>query len=258
MAKDRRSRDQKRKNKLANKSRSSQQAASLAYMGEKYKTDSLMQTWLNVEFGIYEVYVVTDRTLLDRTVVSALDTLIRQMRAGTIPQVAEDAGIHYEVGEEEQFVIRNIRRNLANHYQTEWKPPKDQRIGVLRTILGSIEKVRGPGPDSQSYMHHISGFLTRKLGLKVEAFAQDMTPLPEPEEEEFVIIGRRWCSERDEAEKDKFCEAASDMIRNGQAQQVLNVCHELLGKESDPSSEVAAKLTEMVHQARHSLTASMN
>ena len=56
---------------------------SLSYMGDKFKTDELVPTWMNTEVGIYESYVMTDRKLLDKTAVTALEMLIKQMRAGT-------------------------------------------------------------------------------------------------------------------------------------------------------------------------------
>ena len=258
MAKDRRSRDQKRRDKLAKDRGKSQKTESLAYMGDKYKTDELIPTWMNAEIGIYESYVITERKLLDQTVRTALETLIRKMRTGTLPPLSDTAEIHYEVGQEEDLVIGNIRRSWASHFATEWRPSKDQRIGVLRTILGSLEKMRGPGPRSQSYMHHIAGFLTKKLGVKVEAFSDDMEPLPEPEEDELIRLGRQWTCGQNETAEDDFQELASDLMRNGQAQRVLDSCHRLLGEESDSTPEIIAELTAMIQQARQSLVAAMN
>ncbi len=198
MAKDRRTRDQKRKKKLKERKRKERQTESLAYMGGKYKTDKLIPTWMHTEIGIYESYVMTDRRLLDQTVVSALESLIRQIRAGTLPPREDTSEIHYEVSREEDLVIENIRRSWAGHFADEWKPPKDKLIGVLRTILGSIEKVRAPGPRSQSYMRHVEGFLTKKLGVSVKAYSQKMEPIPEPPEDELLTLGRRWILEGDE------------------------------------------------------------
>ena len=257
MAKDRRSRDQKRRDKLAKKQRKSRTVESLAYMGDKFKTDELIPTWMNAEIGIYESYVMTDRKLLDKTVVAALEKLIKQMRAGTLPPLSDAAEIHYEVGREEDLVIENIRQGWARHFATEWRPPRNQRIGVLRTILDSIEKVRSPGPRSQSYMHHIAGFLTKKLGVKVEAFSADMKPLPELEDDDLIRLGRQWACDGQESARFEFLELVSDLMRNGQAERVLDCCHRLLGEDSDPSSEVAAQLTELIHQARQSLITTM-
>lgn len=257
MAKDRRSRDQKRRDKLAKKARGSRKAESLAYMGEKFKTDDLIPTWMQTEMGIYEAYVMTDRKLLDQTVVTALETLVKQMRAGTSPPLSDATEIHYEVGQEAELVIGMIRRRWAQHFETEWRPPRDQRIGVLRTILGSIEKMRTPGPRSQSYMHHIAGFLTKKLGVSVQRVSADMKPLPEPEEDELVRLGRRWTVEQVQVAKSEFFDLADDLMNDGQSKKVVDACHRLLGEVSDPASEVVAELTQLSNQARKAIVSSM-
>ena len=257
MAKDRRSRDQKRRDKLAKRNRKARQSVSLAYMGEKYKTDELIPIFMQTETGIYETFVMTDRKLLDQTVVTALEMLVKQMRAGTLPPLSDTTEIHYKVGQEEDFVIENIRRRWALYFEDEGRSPQDKLIGVLRTILGSIEKVRSPGPRSQSYMRHIAGFLTKKLGVSVKRFSADMQPLPEPEEDDLVLLGRQWILDEDPEAKAEFFELVSDRMGDGQAKRVLDACHQLLGEESDPSSDAVAELTELINQARQSLVAAM-
>ena len=257
MAKDRRSRDQKRRDKLAKRNQKARQSMSLAYMGEKYKTDELVPIWMQTETGIYETFVMTDRKLLDRTVVTSLEKLIMRLRAGTLHPLTDDAEIHYEVGQEEDLVIENIRRRWELYFEDEWRPPKDKLIGVLRTILGSIETMRSPSPRSQSYMHHIAGFLTKKLGVSVKKVSADMKPLPEPEEDDLVLLGRQWILDENQEARAEFHELASDRMSNGQAERVIDACHQLLGEESDPSSEAVAELSELSIQARQSLITAM-
>lgn len=257
MAKDRHSRDLKRKKKLEERNRKARQNESLAYMGEKYKSDELIPTWMHTEIGIYEAYVFTDRQLLDPTVVSALESLIRQLRSGTLPPLEDASAVHHEVGREAEFVIENIRRNLESHFANEWKPPRDKLIGVLRTILGSIEKVRAPGPRSQTYMRHIEGFLTKKLGVSVKVCSQDMEPLPEPPEDELLTLGRQWISDESQETAVEFQELVDYLLKKGAADRVLHCCHHLIGEESDPDSEVVAELTGLCQQARTSLVTSM-
>ena len=257
MPKDRRSRDQKRKDKLAKRNRKARQSVSLAYMGEKYKTDELIPIWMQTETGIYETFVMTDRKLLDQTVVTSLEKLIMRLRAGTLPPLRDDTTIHYGVGEEGDLVIENIRRRWDLYFEDELRPPKDKLIGILRTILGSIEKVRSPGPRSQSYMRHIAGFLTKKLGVSVNRVTADMQPLPEPEEDDLVLLGRQWILDKNQETKADFHDLASDRMSNGQAERVIDACHQMLGEESDPSSEVVAELTELSNQARQALIATM-
>ena len=85
-----------------------------------------------------------------------------------------------------------------------------------------------------------------------------MEPLPEPEEDELIRLGRQWTCGQNETAEDDFQELASDLMRNGQAQRVLDSCHRLLGEESDSTPEIIAELTAMIQQARQSLVAAMN
>lgn len=260
MSKDREQRDQKRRAKLEKikkKKYGPRQPESLAYLGKKYQTDELIPAWMHAEVGIYESYVMADRNIYDQTVVNAVEALIKQMRAGPLPPVADTGTVRYEVGNEEDLIIANIRRNWEVHFANNWKPPKEQRIGVLRTILGSIEKVRAAGPRSQSYMRHMEAFLTKKLGITVQTFSENMEPMPAPEEDELVRIGRQWTLDDNELAKDEFLELVGDLLRLGQAERVLNGCHELLGEQTEPSSEVVTELTELVQQVRQSRKASL-
>ena len=238
MAKDQRARDRKRKKKLEEKKRQARRAQTLAYMGNKYRADELIPTWMQTEIGIYETHVMMDRQLVDRTVKSALETLIRQLRTGSLPPLAESDAIHCEAGCEADLLIENIRRRWADHFATEWQPPRDKLVGVLRTILGSIENVTSPGPHSQSYLNHIARFLTKKLGVSVEVFSADRKPIPAPEEDALVRLGRRWNSAGDIEARAELFELATDLIKGGQAPRVINACHLLTGEVSDPSSEV--------------------
>ena len=251
------SHDQRRKKKLAEERRKARQNQSSAYLGEKYKTDELIPTWMHTEIGIYQTYVMSDRKLLDQTVVDALEKLIGMMRAGPLPPLPETAEIRYEVGREEDLVIENIRRSWANHFATERRPPKDDLIGVLRTILDSVQKVKAPGPRSQSYMHHIAGFLTKKLGVSVRAVSADLKPLPEPSEGELVRLGRLWVASGTPEARTGFLERVTHLLKTGQATRVIDDCHRLLGEVSDPSSPVVPELMLLIQKARDALLTEM-
>jgi hypothetical protein len=251
------SHDQRRKKKLAEERRKARQNQSSAYLGEKYKTDELIPTWMHTEIGIYQTYVMSERKLLDQTVVDALEKLIGMMRAGPLPPLPETAEIRYEVGREEDLVIENIRRSWANHFATERRPPKDDLIGVLRTILGSVQKVKAPGPLSQSYMHHIAGFLTKKLGVSVRAVSADQKPLPEPNEGELVRLGRLWVANGTPEARTGFLERVAHLLKTGQATRVIDDCHRLLGEVSDPSSPVVPELMLLIQKARDALLTEM-
>jgi len=260
MAKDRRTREQKRKAKLAKRTKSLPKSSSLAYTGKKYKKDELIPMLMKAEVGIYESYVMTDRKLLDQTVASALQKLIRQMRSGTLPAL-ESTGV-ITIDEDSQgadLVITSIRRDWELYFEENWKPPLEQRIGVLRTVLGSLETMRSPSPHSQSYLRYIEGFLTKKLGVRVQQVTEEIVPLPEPEEEEeeLVLIGRQWILENDWDAKADFLDFAEELINDGQAEDVIDACNALLGEECNNSSEFATILIQLSTLARESLSPTM-
>ena len=89
MSKDQRKLDKKRKKRMEEKKRKAHQSNSLAYMGNKYKSDELIPTHMHTEIGIYETYVMTDRKLLDQTVASGIEALISKMRTGSLPPLSE-------------------------------------------------------------------------------------------------------------------------------------------------------------------------
>lgn len=133
---DRRSRDQKRETKLQREAGRSRTHASMAYHGNKCKTDRLMMPLAGIETGIFETFVVSDRQLTDETVVAALERLIGQLRSGPSPSLdARAEGPR----DEKDVVILNIRRNWERQAGDLDCPNRDERIGLLHTILGSIE-----------------------------------------------------------------------------------------------------------------------
>lgn len=257
MAKDGQSRDQKRRAKLAKRREKSQAAQSLAYMGEKYKTEELMHVWLATEIGIYESFVISEKALRDQTAVDAIERLIGDLRMGKTPAASDET--HYEVGMEEDLVVARILSNWQHRFtEDRRRPPLDKLVGVLRTILGSIEKVRAPGPQSQSYMHHVAGFLTKNLGVSVQHVSADLKPLPAPEEDELVQIGRRWLESNDDEAGDRFQELVGRLMAGGEANRVLDACHLLIGEVNDQSSPCVAELTALVERGRGALVAAIN
>lgn len=252
MAKDRRTRDQKRKAKLAANRRKSQQKQSLAYFGDRYKTDKFVHALMHAEIGIYETFVMTDRKLLDLTVRDALETMIRQLRAGTLPPLSDSDIIDRRTGQEEELVIFNIRRNWVSHFETSWRPSREQRIGILRTILGSVETMRGSNPRSQRYLHHIAGFLTKKLGVSVEMSTRDPDSLPEPDEDDLLLLGRRWLSGPSEAAHLEFRELAGELLSSSESGRVDDACHRLLAEFADISAETTDELTELMQPTSRS------
>ena len=229
-------------------------SGSLAYHGNKYKTKDLAQIHFHAEVGIYESFVMTDRTLTDRTVTSAVEKLILQMRKGPLPELGDTSTVSLVKGEEEDFVVWNIRRNLQQLSETEPRATRDNVIGVLRTILGSVEVWRSASPTSRGYLRYIEGFL-QKAGVCVEAYPPDSGPPEEPEEEDLLLVGRAWCHEGDPEAACEFRERAEYLLHCGEAQRVAEVCQQLLGQA--PDLDCAAELSALAIQAQESLHMSM-
>ena len=157
--KDRRKLERKRKAERAR--RLARKPVSLAYHGNKYKRREFVMPLFRAEVGIHESSVVTGRRLTDRHVRSALETLILQMRGGSVPESLERT-VSPSTGEDETgLIIWSIRRNWADLFATEPPPPRDDLIGVLRTILGSVELRSSVDPTSRRYLDFLEGFLAR-------------------------------------------------------------------------------------------------
>lgn len=153
-----------KKQKKAKRDRRAARPVSLAYRGNKYKTEELIPVIFNAEVGIYEAFVATGRRLTDHAVRSALEDLIWQLRRGTLPPLQEEMGFG---GEPEEFIIWRIRSSWRHLFQTEPEPGRDTLIGVLRTILGSIEARGSISPTSRGYLDYIEGFLN-EAGVSVQ------------------------------------------------------------------------------------------
>jgi len=251
-------REQKRKKVLAEKKRKTQQAEGLTYMGSKYQTEELTTTWLHTETGIYEAYVISERKLLDQTVFAAVERLARQLRAGTLPPLSDERGIDYDPDDLERLVLDCIRLSWADRFGEGERPPRDKLVGVLRSILGSITKVRAAGPQSQSYLQHIAGFLTKRCGIRVQEYTGEGKPVPEPPEDPLVTLGREWYEDGDLDARAEFYELAQDLVKAGQSSRVISACHLLIGEMTEPISEITAELTAIILSAGNSLVAEMS
>lgn len=179
--------DRKRKKLLEEKKRKVREAEALVYKGDLYKKARFTPTWLQTEIAIYEAYVLSQHQISDNTVAAALENLIVQLRGGDLPPLPEKFG--YEQDREEDLIIENIRRRWNDHFADAWKPSDADLIGVLRSILGTIDTMKSPFPKSYGYMRYITEFLTKKVGVSVKAMPAQSAALLEEEPEQPVLIG---------------------------------------------------------------------
>jgi hypothetical protein len=246
------SRDQKRKQKLAD--RAKQQASQFIepYEGNKYKTEQYVEAIMKAEVGIYEAYVLTDRRLTDRKVRDALEYLVRDLRGEKPMPPADNPQTENDKGEPEDLIASRIKDNWRELFARSPRHSAADLVGILRTILGSIRVWSRPGPDSRGYLHYLEGFLGQ-MGVKVEALPSGKKSeegedrVISAEEERLARLGEAWVVARDAATKKEFFEAAHALLEKGQAGMVLDVCQGLLGKANDVGLQT--ELEEILHAA---------
>ena len=251
---DRQSRDQRRKAKLKKRAERSRKHESLAYSGAKYKTDEYAPLFYRTEVGIYESYVMCDRELIDDEVEAAIERMVIQMRQGSLPALPESGTLTLTEGGEEDLVIANIRRNWQVMAQEGTLPVRDDLLGMLRTILHSIQVWRSQSLHSQGYLRYVEGFV-KKLGVSVRRVTPDLDPIPEPEEDSLLEPGRAWVVEGDEAAAEGFASQVESLLLAGGAERVIGVCQQLLGETEDMT--VVPRLQEFAVRGHRALSIEM-
>jgi hypothetical protein len=248
---DRRSRDQKRKAKLKKRAARSRTHESLAYHGNKYKTAEYVLVIVGAETGIYEAYVMSDRELVDDTVEAALERLILQMRQGPLPPLAEtDRVTLTDEDDEEELIIWSIRRHWQLLAEQQPLPGREDLIGVLRTILHSLEIWRSQSLHSQGYLRYLEGFL-KKAGITVQRVTEDLVPIPEPEDDPLLVLGRDWIHDGDQGAAAEFADGVELALESGDAERVIDVCQQLLGETEDMA--VVPQLQVFAVRGHHAL-----
>lgn len=157
---------QEKKRQLRQRERASKDPAALAYHGNKYRTPELVTPLMQTETAIFEAYVATGRRLTDREVRRALVTLIEQLRHGGATASDTSQAGRIASGEPGDLVVQLVRLQWQNLAEGGAHPGRDNLIGIVRTILASVETRKSVNPQSQNYLQFIEGFLG-KLGVQV-------------------------------------------------------------------------------------------
>ena len=158
-----------KKKRKAKRKQASVPSAPSAYSGSKYKRDELVPAMFQAELGIHETDVITGREITDHDVQSALREMILQIRRGRLLDFEDVAGQTQFEGDTEELMIWNIRRQWGDLFHTFPNPGRDNLVGVLRTILGSIDVWGSIHPESRGYLDYIEEFV-QKAGATVEAY----------------------------------------------------------------------------------------
>jgi len=232
---DRQSRDQKRKAKLKKRAERSRKHETLAYTGSKYKTDAYAAVFARTEIGIHESYIITERELIDDEVELAIETLVLRMREGPLSPLDATDVLTLHEGDEEELIIANIRRNWRILEERGGLPPRDDLIGVLRTLLNSIGIWRSRSLHSQGYLHYNEGFV-KKMGISIRRVSEDRQPIPEPAEDPLLALGRAWTEGGSREARQEFADQIEMLLRSSDAARVIDLSQQLLGENEDPSA----------------------
>jgi hypothetical protein len=248
MAKKRLSHDQKRKAKLAKRAKKAPAKSELAYEGNKYKTDELAPLFKETETGIYEAYVITKKQLTDYQVRLALERMVLDMRAGPLPEFEHSCEATYEHGKEADLVIWGIRHNWEHFFAEAGHPGTETLIGVLRTLLSSLDTFGTGSRNSRGYLHFVEGFLAR-MGVHAELASPDGDVEEEPEDD-LLETGRDWLEDNDNEARQHFFQLADELIAKGEGERVANVAQQLLGESIGRPQELTRQLSELAVRAQ--------
>lgn len=172
------SHDQKRKAKLKKRAERSNPRGALAYTGNKYRTDEYTPIFFASERGVMESHLMLDRALTDDDVAEAIESLVTQLR-GTLPPYPTEEEARELPHEPRDVIISSIRRNWLDLLDDGRGPSRDDLIGVLRTILSSIQFRRDPGKGSLGYLRHLEDFLAGSgFSIRVEKGQPELPPEP--------------------------------------------------------------------------------
>jgi hypothetical protein len=250
MAKKKRlSHDQKRKAKLARREKKAGTGVfDLAYEGDKFKSEEYIPLFMATETGIFQAHVMSGRRCTDYTVATALASLVQQLRAGPLPELPPEDVIRYVEGQEAQLIVESIRRSWDQYLRTYPHPGTETLMGVLRTLLGSIQTWGTSSRQSTGYLRFLEGFLRREgVSFQRQPADGEVVPVEADDEDELLEIGRDWCEGIPEA-RAEFLDLADERVRAGEGYEVAEICQQLLGEY--PNGPAIRELSQLSGKAQ--------
>jgi hypothetical protein len=163
VAKDKRSRDQKRKAKLAERAKQKQTTEVTPYEGTTYQADRWVPWVFETELAVHEAQVFLGPRLTNDHVRIAFTELVLRLRKGAAPKAGDDElEPAYTPGQEPEFVIDLIRVHWRRAFEEDGPVATADLIGILRTLLNSMEAHawnRGP---TAGYLAFLSEFMRKQ------------------------------------------------------------------------------------------------
>lgn len=171
MKKNQLSRDQRRRAKLAKRRPDSggfgPRSQNRSISG-KYRKARFAEPVYYTELGILVSYVMTQKRLTDDMVREGIKRLIARLDAGSVQFPPIDDPDLFDSPEPANFLIWNIGDQWRRLYARGARLAIKDLIGILRTVLDSVDVWATGAKDSRGYLTYLEGFM-EKLGVHVTA-----------------------------------------------------------------------------------------
>jgi hypothetical protein len=240
------SRDQKRKQKLAKRQRRQPQQESLASTGNRYKSQEFVTPLFETELGIFEAFLLSERRLTDGDVETELQDLISELRERPAAEL-----VYAKAGDDDEprgLLWVSVLPHWQRMLEKGTLPSRDDLIGILRTILGSLETWRSRSASSRGYLNYLEGFMN-KMGVTVHLADSEGAFILDAPPDELYEVGEIWLAGSPEAQH-RFAALASELLEKGESQRVIDACQKLLGSIGSPSRPEFPVLSELSIRAQ--------
>jgi hypothetical protein len=153
------SKDQRRKDKLARRTKR-QENAPTPYSGKKYRDGHWTRHVYATELAVYETIQASGRRLTNEQAREAFVTLIKALRSGAPAELGDDEpDLEYLAGQEVPYLIWNIRAHWTDFVLDHGPVATEDWIGILRTLLYSIESHGWHTGSGRGYLAFLEGFI---------------------------------------------------------------------------------------------------
>lgn len=213
--------------------RKSAKTPPLVYTGNKYRAEKYVFITLATETGILEAHVVSDRSLTDSDIKTTVIEMIGRLRKGPLPALADMSDEEKHAFGRNDLLIWSILAQWQRYFEEHGPLGKDTLIGVLRTILGSIDFRRSNSPAANGYLEFLEDFLGQ-MGVTVRQISQ--------EEFEQLELNDELNDELDDELNDELdyeLDYELDDERDDELDQEMD--QELDAEEIDPSTQARRK-----------------
>jgi hypothetical protein len=165
-------REKKRQAKLAKRARKErtrkqEPEAPRPYSGRKYQAERWVPHVYQTELAIYETIQLSGERLTNVQVRKALVHLIQQLRKGLPAALPEGELLPpFASGREDVFLVANIRRHWRILFHEHGPTNRTDLIGILRTLLYSIDAHASPVSPHRGYIDFLKSFMQDIQGRK--------------------------------------------------------------------------------------------